>query len=218
MRIQWNRFYESLGNSGAWTHSHWIKISIDFRFNCGSCKWREPCQWESTKYWLNTFPTGLSRPAGLLFFQLFDTLFGKCQHQLISIRAMQSTPVTYRFIIPNCVHLWAEHNECEHSKQQCFKCQEQQENHCGRWRKERALFPFIFDALCELIYGQEHCMRRYHRNVKLLNGFEQGNELQLRQCLFDSLTVNRTKYFWLFSPTQLFTLKIRKENENKSNQ
>lgn len=123
---------------------------------------------------------------------------------------------TYRFIIPNCIHLWAKHNECEHSKQQCFKRQEQQKNHCGRWRKERALFPFVFDALRELIYGQEHCMRRYHRNVKLLNGSEQGNELQFRQCLFDSLTVNRTKYFWLFSPTQLFTLKFPKENENKS--
>lgn len=30
-----------------------------------------------------------------------------------------------------------------------------------------------------------------------------------------TLTVNRTKYFWLFSPTQLFTLKNRKENSNE---
>lgn len=107
--------------------SHWIKISIDFRFNGRFREWWKPCQRESTKYCLNTFPTRFSCPACLFFFQLFDTLFAKWKRSIdwISMRKMQIDAFTYRFIIPYRIHLWAKHNECEHSKQQCFKCEEQ---------------------------------------------------------------------------------------------
>lgn len=56
-------------------------------------------------------------------------------------------------------------------------------------------------------------MARQHSDVKLIGG--EGNKNINYYCLRYNnnfiLTVKRTKYFWLFSPTQLFTLKNKND-------
>lgn len=121
---------------------------------------------------LEYFSNGISSPSWPLLFSIVRYPVGnvgKMKSISLSMSWHGKVRGTYRFIIPNGIHLGAEHYKCEYRKQQCLECQEQQEDDCRRWREKRALFPFVFDALCKLINRQEHCMRRYHCNVKLLN-------------------------------------------------
>lgn len=103
---------------------HRVQKALEFGFGGGPRERREPSDRETAEHRLDAFPPRLLYPAGLLLLQLLDA----------------------SLVVPDRLHLGAEHHRGEDGEEQRFEGEEQEEHRRRRGTVRGALLPVVPDA------------------------------------------------------------------------